>query len=195
MPDQKKLTGETSAVADPQHEGKKSPFFVRLWILLFVALVVTLEGAVAYVILPDVSKTKVMAEKTVASDSQAEAEEDSEDAGPQSADETADQIEVDLGEFTVTAFQPLSNTTMRIDFHLFGTIGKNDDKEFLALMDENLHRFREQVIMIVRGADSADLTDPTLGLIKRKVLERTSKTLGKPLLRDVIVSDFSFLEQ
>lgn len=180
---------------DQQQEGRKSPLFAKLWILLFITLVVMLEGAVAYVLLPDASKTRAMAEETVASRSPANTGEDAEDPGPLNADEIADQIEVDLGEFTVTAFQPLSNTTMRIDFHLFGTIGKNDDKEFLTLMDENLHRFREQVIMIVRGADSADLTDPTLGLIKRKVLERTSKTLGKPLLRDVIFSDFSFLEQ
>jgi len=32
-------------------------------------------------------------------------------------------------------------------------------------------------------------------LIKRRVLEKINRTLGKPLVQGVIVSDFSFIEQ
>ncbi len=117
------------------------------------------------------------------------------DGQQEEEEDLGDQVEVDLGEFSVTAFQPISNTTLRIDFHLFGTVGKEDEEEFLTLMDYNRHRFREQVIVTVRSADITDLTDAGLGLIKRKVLEKTNKTLGKPLLRVVIFSEFSFLEQ
>ena len=39
-------------------------------------------------------------------------------------------VEVDLGEFTVTAYQPVSATTLRIDFHLFGTVVTKDAKDF-----------------------------------------------------------------
>src|SRR5436853_128840 len=40
-----------------------------------------------------------------------------------------------------------------------------------------------------------DLTDAGLGLIKRRILETTNKTLGKPLLQGVVFSEFSFVEQ
>ncbi len=106
-----------------------------------------------------------------------------------------DEIEVDLGEFCVTAFQSVSNTTLRIDFHLFGTVKTEAQKDFLKLMEENKHRFREQVLVTVRGAEITDLTDAGLGLMKRKLLDRANHTLGKPLLQTVVISDFSFIEQ
>ena len=62
-------------------------------------------------------------------------------------------------------------------------------------MEENLHRFRDQVIVILRSSDLEDLTDAGLGLIKRKILEKTNPLLGKPYLQAVIFSDFSFIEQ
>jgi hypothetical protein len=49
--------------------------------------------------------------------------------------------------------------------------------------------------VIVRGAEITDLTDAGLGLMKRKILDRANRTLGKPLLQTVVVSDFSFIEQ
>jgi flagellar FliL protein len=62
-------------------------------------------------------------------------------------------------------------------------------------MEENKHRFREQVLVTVRGAELTDLTDAGLGLMKRRILDKTNRILGKPLLRSVIFSDFAFIEQ
>jgi len=104
-------------------------------------------------------------------------------------------VEVDLGEFCVTALQPAANLTLRIDFHLFGSVAAENEKEFKRLLEDNRHRFREQVLVTIRSADIADLTDASLGLVKRTILERAHKTLGKPLLREVIISDYSFVEQ
>lgn len=106
-----------------------------------------------------------------------------------------DQEEVDLGEFTVTGYQPVSNSTMFITFHLYGTIKHKHSDDFASRLEENKHRFRENVIVIIRSAEITDLTDAGLGLIKRRILETTNKTLGKPLLQGVVFSDFSFVEQ
>ncbi len=40
----------------------------------------------------------------------------------------------------------------------------------------------------------ADLTDPSLGLIKRTILDKARQILGKPLLLEVIIPDYSSLE-
>jgi flagellar FliL protein len=109
--------------------------------------------------------------------------------------DSADQVEVDLEQFTVTAHSPTSNTTMRIEFHLFGVIGSSDKEEFEKLVKANQHRLRDQVLVIVRSAEGRDLADAGLGLIKRQILEKTNALLGKPLLRAVIVSEFSYIEQ
>jgi len=40
-----------------------------------------------------------------------------------------------------------------------------------------------------------DLTDAGLGLLKRKILEKSNRILGRPLLQTIIFSEFSFVEQ
>ncbi len=106
-----------------------------------------------------------------------------------------DIVEVDLEKFTLTAHQPTSSTTMRIEFHLYGMVAAKDQEEFERLTKLNQHRMREQVLVIVRRAEASDLADPGLGLIKRQILEKTNALLGKPLLQAVVVSDFSYIEQ
>jgi hypothetical protein len=84
---------------------------------------------------------------------------------------------------------------MRIDFHLFGIVAKEDESEFKHLLEKNQARLREQVVQTIRGAQLADLNDdPSLGLIKRTILGKAKSILGRPLLKDLIISDFSSLE-
>jgi flagellar FliL protein len=118
---------------------------------------------------------------------------------------------VDLGKYSITSFQPASNTTLLIDFHMFGTVAADAstshapegehgaeapaDDEFTRLFEKNKHRLRDQVIVIIRSAEITDFADPSLGLIRRKILEKSNRLLGKPLLEEVIFSDFSLVEQ
>ena len=106
-----------------------------------------------------------------------------------------ERLEISLGEFSVSAYQPLSNSTLRIDFELFGVVSHQDEAAMTQLLDENKHRLREQVLVIIRSAEMSDLTDAGLGLIKRKILEKTNRALGKALIQEIIFSDFSFVEQ
>jgi flagellar FliL protein len=170
-------------------------FLGKLKILLLVAVVVVLECLAAYLYLPSASQTAALA--GAVTPPPAEAKTKAKAAGKTAAAETeaAEDMEVDLGEYCVTAFQSTSNSTLRIDFHLFGTVKADTQKDFLKLMEENKHRFREQVLVTIRAADITDLTDAGLGLMKRKLLDRANRTLGKPLLQTVVVSDFSFIEQ
>jgi flagellar basal body-associated protein FliL len=112
-------------------------------------------------------------------------------AGPR----LSDAEEVDLGNFTVSGFQPASNSTLFVSFHLYGTVKHKYVGEFERRMEENKHRIRDNIIIIIRSAELTDLTDAGLGLIKRRILETTNRTLAKPLLQEVIFSDFSFIEQ
>ncbi len=106
-----------------------------------------------------------------------------------------DQIEVDLEQFYVTTQSVASNSTMRVEFHLYGVIKAGDKEEFDRLVKASQHRIRDQILTIIRSAHPRDLSDAGLGLIKRQILEKTNAILGKPLLREVIVSDFAYLEQ
>jgi hypothetical protein len=185
----------TDAAQAAEHEsashGRRS-MLRRLAVALFLVTVVLVECGVAYLYLPSNTETAAMAGPAA---KPAETPSVEKEAAPAEEAETPSQAEVDLGEFSVTAFQPTSNSTLRIDFHLFGTVKAGDEKEFARLMEENKHRFREQVLMTARSAEITDLADASLGLIKRQIMDKTNRTLGKPLLRTVIMSDFSFVEQ
>ena len=172
--------------------GRGSSILSKLSLVLFIGVVIGVECLVAYLYIPGPSQTAAMAGVVPATDS----ETDPLLQGEEQADVALeDQMEVDLGQFHVVSFQPATNTTLRIDFHLFGTIDPDDQTKFDEALQENTHRFRDQVIVTVRGCELSELTDAGLGLIKRKILEKTNRTLGKPLLQAVIFSEFAFIEQ
>ena len=172
--------------------GRGSSILSKLYIALLVAGVIAVECLVAYLYIPGPSQTAAMA--GVVPD--ADAETDPLLSGEEQADVVPeDQVEVNLGEFHVVSFQPASSTTLRIDFELYGTVIAEDQAKFDEAWQENKHRFRDQVIMTIRGCELSELTDAGLGLIKRKILEKSNRTLGKPLLQAVIFSEFSFIEQ
>jgi len=186
--------------------------WMRIAALGFVVSVVLGECVVAYLLISRTSPSSAAA-PGVAADEKAEepkaevkAEHGKGGSGHQGGTATTpsdggsdpavgDLVEIDLEQFAVTAHQPTSNTTTRIEFHLFGMISNQDKEEFERLLKASQHRFREQVLMTVRRAEATDLADAGLGLIKRQILEKTNILLGKPLLRAIVVSDFSYLEQ
>jgi len=159
----------------------------------FVAAVILVECALAYFFIPSAAEVEASFDAQYATDPEQDMliEEEQEEL----AETVESATEVDLGEFSVTAYQPVANTTLRIDFKLFGTVLDEDGKEFANRMKQNEHRFREQVIVTVRSSEVTDLTDAGLGLLKRKILEKSNRILGRPLLQTIIFSEFSFVEQ
>jgi hypothetical protein len=74
-------------------------------------------------------------------------------------------------------------------------VDQEKESAFKRLFEKSQARFREQVVQTLRGAQLADLNDdPSLGLIKRTILGKAKAILGQPLLKDLIISDFSSLE-
>jgi flagellar FliL protein len=173
----------------------------RLKLAGFVLGLITVEAMAAYFILPvssDANTPHMDGESAAVSQTAAPVSVPETQIDPTEGFATTpgpNDVEVDLGQFSVTAYQPSSQTTLRIDFHLWGTVDKTVEQEFRAAWDKSINRLRDQIIVIVRSAELSDLTDAGLGLIKRKILEKVNHTLGKPYLRTVVFSEYSFLEQ
>lgn len=173
----------------------------RLKLAGFVLGLVTVEAMAAYFILPvssDANPPQMDGSAATVSQSPPPVSVPETQIDPTEGFATTpgpNDVEVDLGQFSVTAYQPASQTTLRIDFHLWGTVDKTMEQEFQAAWEKSINRLRDQIIVIVRSAELSDLTDAGLGLIKRKILEKVNHTLGKPYLRTVVFSEYSFLEQ
>lgn len=193
MPEQTSPDPEQNVV-DPEPAATEggSSILSRLYVVLFLGGVVLAECMIAYFCIPTRSETAAMAGVGTMVDPEVEAASWVEEEAEEDEEERA---EVDLGEYSVSSFQPVSNTTLRIDFRLYGTIHADDKSDFDEAWEDSTHRVRDQVIVTVRSCELVDLTDAGLGLIKRRILEKTNRTLGQPLLKSIVFSDFSFIEQ
>jgi flagellar FliL protein len=103
--------------------------------------------------------------------------------------------EVELGTYNITRYNPTTKTTLAIDFELFGIVLADDAAEFAHHFESSNARIKEQITLTMHSAESVDLTDAGLGLIKRQLLEKTNRALGEPLLKEVLFSKFNFVER
>jgi Flagellar basal body-associated protein FliL len=162
----------------------------------FVSILVIVQVVGASMFIPSAEDTEKLAKQYVAAgegEAAAAGSHEGEGHGQEHAGE--DTVEVDLGTYNVTHFNPASNATLSIDFELFGSVLATDQAEFEHLMEKNKVRVREQVILTLHAAESKDLSDAGLGLIKRQILEKTNRALGRPFLKEVLFSKFNFVER
>jgi hypothetical protein len=160
----------------------------------FISVIVVVEIVVASMITPTAQETERLAHDLAAA-SHGEAAAKEEHAEEEGHHHAHDLKEVELGTYNVTRFNPATNTTLAIDFELFGTVLADDVTDFEHSFENSKARIREQVTMTLHGADSGSLTDAGLGLIKRQILEKTNRALGEPLLKEVLFSKFNFVER
>jgi flagellar FliL protein len=185
------------AAADPPKKGPGMMTLIKA--VAFVSIIVLLQITAASMIIPSAEETTEIANELANADLQEESDADSSEENAGKEEDlllaTQEMTEVPLGTYHVLSYNPDSGSKTNVDFKLFATVLADEEGEFFDLFTANEQRIREQVLVTLRGTEIADLTDPTLGLIKRKVLEKTNRALGKPLLHEAIFSDFSFEER
>ncbi len=181
---------ENEQVTEPANAG--GGMMGKLLIAGFMAGVIVVECLLAYLFIPSAEEVAALAEQNMTKKLPSNLiADDSEAAG----DDSEKAVEIVLGEYSVTFGQPNASTALRIDFHLAGIVLAEDEKEFENLMERYPARFRQIVLREVRSADRADFDDPELGLLKRRILEKSNDLFGSPILKSLIVDDFSYLEQ
>jgi flagellar FliL protein len=173
-----------------------------------VVVVILTECVLAYVLIPSPTQLQAHFQEPAAAkpapaadghgtdhgETQAHGESDKEGAHGGKGDHKP-ETEMELGKFNLVIHQPASNLTLRVNFHLIGTVLEEDKETFTHLLAKNQHRLRDQVIFEVRSCELSELTDPGLALIKRKILAKSNELLGKPLIKAVVFSEFAFIEQ
>lgn len=184
------------AAEEPAATRKPSAVLSIVKAVAFVSILVIVQVVGAAMLIPSGEETAALAKRYVAAkqgDADGESTHNSDDHDAHDSGE--ETTEVELGTFNITHFNPASNTTLSIDFELFGSVLAADEAEFQHLLEKNKVRVREQVIMTLHAAGSKELSDAGLGLIKRQILEKTNRALGHPMLREVLFSKFNFVER
>ena len=193
-----------AATTEPAPAGQKSGWFWKAVVLGLILAVIGAECLFAFVYVTmatdksnhsDTPAEPAKPAKHETSHEPAAAKEHAKAGEHGEAAAMGEEQEIDMGEYSLTAFQAASNTTLLINFHLYGTIASEEGPYFAASYEANKHRIRDQVLTTIRSAELADLTDPGLGLIKRQILEKTNRALGKSVLEGIVFSDFVAVEQ
>jgi len=179
-----------TSVPSTKHRG----LFHLVKVVAFVSVIVVVEIVVASMLMPTAQETARLAEELAAVSAGEDASANPHDAKPHNSSKHALQ-EVELGSYNITRYNPTTNTTLAIDFELYGTVLASDVGRFQHQFENSKARIREQVTMTLHNAQSVDLTDAGLGLIKRQILEKTNRALGQPFLKEVLFSKFNFVER
>ncbi len=99
-----------------------------------------------------------------------------------------------LGPFTVKIFDPLTRTMLRTDFNLEAVLNCEDEAEFQQFLRSNLQFFREQIMVAMRTSDAVDFADSSLALVKRRMIARVNRAMGRRFLKSVEIKDFAVYE-
>lgn len=160
---------------------------VRLGIgVAILCVVVAVECIAAAYLIP--SASQVQDQIKARAEEEKKKEEEAKAAG-------APAVEAVVGKFNITIHKPEAETTLRVGFSLVVTVNEKDNADFTTLFKGNEHRLRDQVIFEIRNSETADLTDPGLGLIKRRILAKSNELLGRPIIQSVVFSEFTYTQQ
>jgi hypothetical protein len=179
---------------EPNLPRKKPSLVFRLVkaVGILVALV-AVEMVGASMLIPSAEETEKLA-RELASAANGEDSTPLDGAAPD-IEESVVTKEVELLTDNITRFNPNTDTTLNVQFSIYGVVLATEEAEFLAEFATSSNRIHEQIMLTIHGADSADLANAGLGLIKRQILEKTNRTLGRPMLREVVFTKLNFVER
>lgn len=157
-----------------------------------IGLIVAGEAALVYFFLPNADAIASRVREEVKQELN-DGSEKLEDVAKTS--EFTEQAEVELGSFSLAIHQPSTNSTLNVTCRVMGTIEKTDQAEFDKLLANNANRLRERIVIEFRSADLGELTDAGLGLLKRRILEKSNQLLGKPILKSIMFPEYNYYQQ
>ena len=115
----------------------------------FVSVIVVVEIVVGSMLVPTADVTARLAHELAAASAGKTAEDTDPHAATGSHASSGEHTlrEVELGIYNVTRFNPATNTTLAIDFELYGTVLADDMGQFQHQFEQSKARIREQVTM------------------------------------------------
>lgn len=159
-----------------------------------VAALVVVEIVAAAILIPSAADTEELARELarVSRGEDLAVTSAQESSTLSSGDETA---EVELGSFNITRYDPENDTTLNVDFTVYGVVLASEQAAFVEAYGSNMSRIKEQIVMTMHAAQTSDLASAGLGLIKRQIVEKTNRAIGKPLLREVVFTKINFIQR
>lgn len=173
---------KSAASADSQGSGGGKSNKIK--VILLLAVVMAGEAGVMYFLVP------APANMTSQGD----------EATSQFDDELAEAntatIEVQIDRFNVTNSRAAGDGIVHVTFELFCVVAADNKHTFSqAANTDHKARVRQSIVKVARSSSLEDLNDPNLTTIKRLIQEEINKVLSKSYVIEVVISDFTTMEQ
>ena len=159
-------------------------------IVAVVTGVVAIECALAYMFFPNADEARRLAELRLARLGEAKGE-----LTQTSLHAAEDAVEIDLGEFSLTGYDPSAEIASFIDFHLHLVVRAEDEAQAKLLLERADARVKNTVETIARASNPTEFQDPNLGVLKRKIQTKLNQLLGGKLVQEVVVVGFRYYQQ
>ena len=158
--------------------------------LVFVAVVVQVETAMFFFMVPSAEEVSALAEAKLIQSVQ----EGEKQAAQQTLDENKVQ-EFELGRFGETFSPTDTERTFRVEMRLYGLIRKKNAEKMKKEFEAKNGRLRHAVRMKIRNSDLTELQDNQLGLLERRILTTCNHLLDEEMLLGVGFHDYQLIEQ
>jgi flagellar basal body-associated protein FliL len=155
-------------------------------ILALLLVVLTVEAAGVYMLLPAPGGAATGAEEATETEADAEPHADEHHHGVPS-----ETVEVPIDPpFNITNSRAVPGSIIHVSFHLVAVVAGSQEAAFTdAVNVVHNARVRQAIVMVMRSCSMADLGDPELG-----IREEINKVLRKSYVSEVVISDFKTLE-
>ena len=147
-------------------------------VAVFISAVILVECAFAYLLIPSTADLETWAKKK-AGDHAAADEHGQEGAGEHKSEHAAEhEAEVELGKFNVIVHKPADNLTMRVNFHLIGTVPEKEHKEFEELYAKCEHRLGTRSFLKSANPTSRSFPTPVWPCSKGRFWRKVTSCWG-----------------
>jgi flagellar basal body-associated protein FliL len=170
--------------------GETSPGSGKGLLIAFVGIVVLLETAMFFFLVPSAEQVSAIAEqKLIQSIQQGETK-----ADEQASDENKVE-EFDLGRYGET-FSPIgSQKTFLVEIVLYGLVRSKNQEAMKTEFSEKEGRLSHTIRMAIRNSALEELNENNLGLLERRILTKCNHLLEDDLLLGVGFKGYRLVEQ
>lgn len=177
-------TAEKSAAA-PASSGKLK----IIGIAVFVLIVVGLETVFFFTLVPSGDEVAALLETRLI-----EAAEVKHLLEENQHDDDQRVVEYELGDYAIPFIPTGSDRQHLVEFRLYGTLQAKDLPRLKDLYAQRRLRFRDSLIIEIRNATTDELNENQLGLIRRRILAKSTELLGEAILLNVGFHDYQVIE-
>jgi flagellar basal body-associated protein FliL len=103
-----------------------------------------------------------------------------------------ERLTYDLGRFQLREIRPTRNETTKIDFQAYFAMSSDVSRQDLEKLEHWKHRFRDQIIVAVRTAQTKDFQEPRLERLRRIILFRVDRMMRESVVEDILFTEFTF---